>query len=137
MTEVPQILCAVDLSQAARAAFTQALALSCKRSAALTVVHAVPMDRPFGWRVHERIEMIADLHRAADDAGVPLRVSVQQGEPVGVILLHANARPFDFLVLGTHQRTGWGRFRAGSVAEAVVQRAACPALVGTAICGRR
>jgi universal stress protein A len=54
-------------------------------------------------------------------------VSVQHGDPAGVIVLQANAEPFDLVVLGTHQRLQ--RFRVGSVAECVAQRVACPVLV--------
>jgi nucleotide-binding universal stress UspA family protein len=54
---------------------------------------------------------------------------VQQGEPAGIVLLHANAKRFDLLVIGSHRRLGWERFRLGSVAERILQRAACPVLV--------
>jgi nucleotide-binding universal stress UspA family protein len=36
-------------------------------------------------------------------------VSVQLGDPAGVILLHARAKYPDLIVLGTHQRTGMDR----------------------------
>jgi nucleotide-binding universal stress UspA family protein len=56
-------------------------------------------------------------------------VRVQQGEPAGVILLHAGSSPFDLLVLGSHRRTGLGRMRRGSIAERVLQQAAQPVLI--------
>jgi nucleotide-binding universal stress UspA family protein len=71
----------------------------------------------------------SDLQRRSERKGVRLRVIVQQGEPAGIVLLHANARPFDLLVMGSHRRAGWERFRLGSVTERVIQRAACPVLV--------
>jgi nucleotide-binding universal stress UspA family protein len=58
-----------------------------------------------------------------------MTVSVQQGDPVGVILLHASSRGCDLIVLGTHSRTGLERLRSGSVAERVARRAECPVLV--------
>jgi nucleotide-binding universal stress UspA family protein len=124
-----RILVAVDFSGPGQAAFRQALALSHARNAELTVVHAVPANERFSSGARARIVMIGALRRAAEASGVKLRVSVQQGDPAGVILLHANARPFDLIVIGTNQRTGYGRFRIGSVAEHVTQRATSPVLI--------
>jgi nucleotide-binding universal stress UspA family protein len=76
---------------------------------------------------------IAALRQAAEAAGVPLRVSVQHGDPAGVIMLHANARPFDLVVIGTHQRIGMDRLREGSIAERVVQGVASPVLIVPAV----
>jgi nucleotide-binding universal stress UspA family protein len=58
-----------------------------------------------------------------------MSVSVQHGDPVGTILIHAKSRGCDLIVLGTHNRTGFERLRSGSVAEQVTRRAACPVLV--------
>ncbi|PYR89365.1 MAG: hypothetical protein DMF84_24385 [Acidobacteria bacterium] len=129
MNQIFRILCAVDCSEPAHAAFEQALALSRARNAELTVVHAVPKDQPFRWHARERIAMIAALRQAANDAEVRFKVSVQHGDPAGVILLHARARRPHVLVIGTHRRTGLARLRAGSVAETVTLRAACPVLI--------
>jgi nucleotide-binding universal stress UspA family protein len=46
-----------------------------------------------------------------------------------VILLHANARRPDLIVLGTSERSGLDRFRYGSVAETVAVQATQPVLV--------
>ena len=76
---------------------------------------------------------IAALRHAAEAEGVSLRVSVQHGDPAGVIVLHANAKPFDLVIVGTHQRVGMGRLREGSVAERVVQRVTSPVLIVPAV----
>jgi nucleotide-binding universal stress UspA family protein len=129
MNDIFRILCAVDFSRPAHAAFEQALALSRARKAELTVVHAVPKDQPFRWHARERIGMIAALRQLATDAGVRFKASVQHGDPAGVILLHARARRPHLLVIGTHGRKGLARVRAGSVAETVTLRATCPVLI--------
>jgi nucleotide-binding universal stress UspA family protein len=129
VNQLPRILCAVDFSQPAQAAFEQALALGRERNAELTVVHAVPTEQPFGWDARKRIAAIAAFRRAAESAGVRFKVSVQHGNPAGVILLHARSRRPHVIVMGTHQRTGLERLRAGSVAETVALRAACPVLI--------
>lgn len=129
MSVSSRILCAVDFSRPAQAAFEHALALSRARNAELTAVHAVPVSERFNWRARERIAKTEALRAAADAAGVRLRVTEQHGDPAGVILLHANAGRFDLIVLGTPARTGVERLRAGSIAEQVTKRASCPVLI--------
>ena len=129
MNRLSRILSAVDFSETARAAFDHALVLSRTHNAELTVVHAIPKEERFGRHARERIAMIAALRQAAEAAGVRFKVSVQHGDPAGVILLHARSRRPDLIVLGTNQRSGFERFRLGSVAEAVTLRATQPVLV--------
>ncbi len=129
MSRSTRILCAVDFSRPARAAFEHALALSRDRNAELTAVHAIPVSERFNWRARERIAKTAALRAAAEAAGVRLRVTEQHGDPAGVILLHANAGRFDLIVVGTHARMGVERLRTGSIAEQVTQRAKCPVLI--------
>jgi nucleotide-binding universal stress UspA family protein len=129
VNQLRRVLTAVDFSKPARAAFDHALALSRTHNAELTVVHAVPKGRPFRWHARQRVAMIAALRRAAKAAGVRFKVSVQHGDPAGAILLHARARHPDLIVLGTRQRSGFDRFRIGSVAETVTLRATQPVLI--------
>jgi universal stress protein A len=56
-------------------------------------------------------------------------ISIQQGDPAAVILLHANSRGADLIVMGTNERSMFERFRFGSVAETVTRRATQPVLV--------
>ena len=129
MTKLHRVLTAVDFTEPARAAFDHALALSRLHDAELTVVHAVPANWPFRWHARERIALIRSLRDAAQTAGVHVNVSVQHGDPAGVILLHASARRADLIVLGTSERSGLDRFRFGSVAETVTLEATQPVLV--------
>jgi nucleotide-binding universal stress UspA family protein len=129
VTRLSRILCGIDFSEPAQAAFRQSLALCRAHHADLGVVLAVPANEPFASRSRARTAMIAALRRESDAAGVGMSVSVQHGDPAGVILLHANHRRCDLLVLGTNCRTGFERLRLGSVAGQVTRRAACPVLV--------
>ena len=129
MNRLSRILSAVDFSESARAAYDHALVLSRTHNAELTVVHAVPQEQRFGRHARERLAMIEALRQAAETAGVRFKVSVQHGDPAGVILLHARSRRPDLIVLGTNQRSSFERFRLGSVAEAVTLRATQPVLV--------
>jgi nucleotide-binding universal stress UspA family protein len=136
LTKLHRVLAAVDFSEPARAAFDHALALSRLHDAELLVVHAVPTDRPFKWHARERIALIGALRHAAEAAGVRFKVSVQHGDPAGVILLHANSRQADLIVLGSIKRSGFDRFRFGSVAETVAREATQPVLVVPAAAGK-
>ena len=132
MKAVTRILCAIDGTEPSFGAFRHALAAAKSRNAALHVVCAVPATRSFNWRARERTAHLAELLRIAVVAGVEVQVSVQHGEPAGVILLHANSsnlRVPDLIVLGTHGRRGVDRIRFGSIAERVMHRAPCPILV--------
>jgi nucleotide-binding universal stress UspA family protein len=53
---------------------------------------------------------------------------LRQGKPAEEILRAAEERHCDFIVLGTHGRSGLGRVIMGSVAETVLRRAACPVI---------
>jgi nucleotide-binding universal stress UspA family protein len=127
--QLSRILAAVDFSKPAQAAFDHALVLAQSHGAELAVVHAVPPDQSFGWRARARMALIARLRQRAEASNVVLKVSVQHGGPARVILLHASARHPDLVVLGTHQRTGLDRLRAGSIAERVTLAAAQPVLI--------
>ena len=128
-----RILAAVDFSQPARHAFAYALALSRQRGAALAVVHAVPANEPSRRHARARVGLIAQLRREAETAAVPFEVSVQQGDPAEVILLHARSRRPDLLVIGTHRRTGFERLKTASIAQRVALRATQPLLIVPAL----
>lgn len=51
------------------------------------------------------------------------------GEPAAEIVRAAREWGADLIVVGSHARHGLGRMLLGSVAEAVMRRAACPVLV--------
>jgi len=124
-----RILCAVDASRPAAAAFEQALAMSASRGAQLVLVHAVSKDRPYSWGARERVSALGALRERAEAQNVSVRVRVQQGDAAGVILLHARAHAPDLIVLGYQEAAGLARFRFRSIAERVVRGAACPVLV--------
>jgi nucleotide-binding universal stress UspA family protein len=69
------------------------------------------------------------LRRRAAEARVPLTVSVRHGDPADVIRMYAHVLSPDLIVMGTHQRSGLERLRAGSVAERVMLGATQPVLI--------
>jgi len=126
---IRKVLCAIDLGEASRNAFDRALSIASKSKARLYILHAVPEKRPFSWRQRERFELLKRLRKRAERAGVPVRTAEQHGDPARVIVLHANGRKADLVVLGSNRRRGWRRFREGSVGDRVLREAAWPVLI--------
>jgi len=89
----------------------------------------VPATVPLSTRAVERVRYLTELRERAEAAGVKVRVEQQHGDPAAVIVLHANSRKPDIVILGSNRRRGWQRFREGSVAERVLRRAAWPVLI--------
>lgn len=129
MPAFSKILCAIDLTKASPNAFDRALGIARMSKARLYVLHAVPATVPYSWRQRERYELLTRLRERAERDGVPVRMVEQHGDPVDVIVLHANARKADLVVLGSNRRRGWQRFRQGSVGERVLRRAAWSVLI--------
>jgi nucleotide-binding universal stress UspA family protein len=129
MSTRSRILCAIDLERGSERAFDRALNLAVLGDASLIILHAVPKKASFSARAEERLRYLTELRTRAEAAGVRVRVEEQHGDPAGVIVLHANARNVDIVVLGSNRRRGLQRFREGSVAERVLRRAEWPLLV--------
>ena len=129
MTTIKKILCAIDLTKASRNAFDRALSLARVSKARLYVLHVVPAAHPFSWQQSERLELLTSLRQRAEREDVPVRTVEQHGDPARVIVLHANARKADLVVLGSNRRRGWRRFKEGSVGERVLRRAAWAVLI--------
>ncbi|QCC47896.1 universal stress protein [Halobellus limi] len=64
----------------------------------------------------------------ADEAGVAVETSVRTGIAHRSIVEYVSEEGIDLVVMGTHGRTGVGRFLLGSVAEKVVRTADAPVM---------
>jgi len=129
MATLARILCAIDLEKASERAFDRALTLAIISEAKLHLLHATPANVPFSWRATERLEYLTGLRERAEAAGVKVRVEEQHNDPARAIVLYADSRKVDLVVLGSNRRRGWRRLREGSVSERVLRRAAWPVLI--------
>jgi len=129
VSTLARILCAIDLEKSSERAFDRALALAVLGEAKLFILHAVPAAVPFSIRAAERVRYLAELRERAEAKGVKVRVELQHGDPAVLIVLHANSRKADIVIMGSNRRRGWRRLREGSVAERVLRRAAWPVLI--------
>jgi nucleotide-binding universal stress UspA family protein len=129
MMKHKRILVALGSTEGRDAAFERALTLAKVSGAELYLLHAVPANQPFSYRAAERLQRSRALRKRAEATGVSAQSVEQHGDPAEIIVLHADARPVDLIVMGTERRMGWARWRQRSVAERVLRRTKRPTLV--------
>ena len=139
-----RILVATDFFEGAERALAAALGLGKSLGAAIDLVHVVampvpntvsavpgvvPMPQPDQGTLDEirgRLDEVAARVRSSGVECVPF--SSIGGVP-DEIVAHANRIGADFIVVGTHGRTGIRRVLLGSVAEEVLRKAHRPVLI--------
>jgi nucleotide-binding universal stress UspA family protein len=128
MLTIRTILHPTDFSERSGYAFGLACSLARDLSAHLIVLHVVHTalaaeKRGFGEDLAE------DLNRMKiPDLKIPVERRLEEGDPATEICRVAKEAGCELIAMGTHGRTGFGRFLMGSVAEQVVRRAPCPVL---------
>lgn len=73
-------------------------------------------------------DAVEEIKNRAESEGVKTIGVVRQGAPSETILTYATEADVDLIVMGTHGRSGFQRFLAGSVAERVVRAGTVPVL---------
>lgn len=137
MTRITHVLCPVDFSETSQHAVDHASAIARWYNARLTLLFVFAnlpsMDLPpLVLEEADRALLMRDMRRMT--ARVPPQVSLdlrvhEAGYVHDEILAQVAATPADFLVLGTHGRSGFQRLFLGSVTEKVIRKAPCPTLV--------
>ena len=96
-----------------------------------TMISNMPMDAAvrnvYDALATEGKEAVDVVKHMAEEAGVPVEISVKEGSPVKVIL--EESPKYDMIIMGTLGRTGMSKLLMGSVAERVVRASSCPVLV--------
>jgi nucleotide-binding universal stress UspA family protein len=75
------------------------------------------------------LAVLRSATRVLREGGFKVGDVLDEGDPKQAILSHAEKWKPDLIVVGSHGRTGLGRFLLGSVSEAVVRHANCSVLV--------
>ena len=136
-----KVLIAIDQSPFSEAALQSVLARPWPPNSEFKVLHVVEppsllMGREMGgydpefeavWKAlreqaKELVEKAANKVRAAR---LPVSTELVEGDPKAQIIDIANEWKADMIVLGSHGRTGVGRFLMGSVSQDVVRHAHC------------
>jgi nucleotide-binding universal stress UspA family protein len=143
MFPIRTILLPTDFSSCSDSAFRLACMLARDYGARLIVLHvAAPPIAVYGegLLVEEPELQKQELWKAlqaikTDIPNLSVERRLAEGDAAAEILRVADETDCDLLVMGTHGRTGVGRFVLGSVAEQVMRRAHCPVLT-TKVSGR-
>ncbi len=131
-----KILFPTDFSTSSDAGLEFASALARDLGAKMIIVHVEEPPVVYGTgEMYYGIpnpdsEALMDMLEAVKptDPSVPYEHRLVTGDPATEIVRLAEDNDVDMIVMGTHGRTGLRRILMGSVAEAVVRRAACPVL---------
>jgi nucleotide-binding universal stress UspA family protein len=127
------ILFGTDFRPASRAAERAAIRLAGVFGSHLSLMHALePMPPRSGMRQLQRERVLGLLTEQADRL-IAEKVAVTEqflieGAPAGTIVRQAQERNADLILIGAGEQTSAKHFRAGPVAEAVVQHATTPVL---------
>jgi nucleotide-binding universal stress UspA family protein len=136
------ILCALDFSPHADAAFQAALELAREEGAKLSLLHVyvpgtplVPGEKPSNAKrlsdqdLAARLRAYIEEEYLAKAEGVECQVVLRRGHPSVEILAHLDDCPADLVVLGSQGLSGMGLVILGSVAERVARKARCDCLL--------
>jgi universal stress protein A len=127
----PVIVCAVDLGDPQERPTLVACELSDKLGATLHLLH-VEMA-PSGSLSPERREKLegelANYARTWPSQPPSLTTAIAAGDASHEITVYAKGVQADYVVMGTHGRSGLARAIIGSVAESVLRHAPCPVVV--------
>lgn len=132
-----KILYATDFSPASEPAFDVAMSLARDSGATLILLHVSHLeDAPVGELFDEEPEpppaeenQLEALAKKAGSVKCECRwVHSEPSKEAQTIVETAQQERVDMIVVGTHGRRGLTHLLAGSVAEKVVQDAACPVL---------
>lgn len=131
-----KILFPTDFSHSSDWGLAHATSLAKDSGAMLLIVHIEEPPAAYGGGVmyygipepdnQALTRMLSDVKPT--DPSVKYEHRLIIGDPATEIVRLADEENVDYIVMGTHGRTGLSRLLMGSVAEAVVRRATCPVL---------
>jgi nucleotide-binding universal stress UspA family protein len=131
-----KILFPTDFSPASQEALRWATSLARDTGATLVIVHVEEPPMAYGGgeayialEEGDREEIRRKLVQVLPtDSSIRYEHKLLSGDPATAVVDAADSERADFIVLGTHGRTGLTRLLMGSVAEAIVRHAKCPVL---------
>lgn len=137
MTPIQRILVPTDFSPTAGLAVDHALLLAHALDAELHLLHADvlfehdPAREAIGFpRSEELAQRLSELIGRPAARAIPIHEEHERGiSPAGVILDYAAEHEIDLIVMGSHGRSGLGRWLLGSVASQVSHHSGCPVLI--------
>ena len=138
-----QILIAVDLSESSELVIKKGIELAIKMEASVILSSVVPMYVdylqsqmsmvPTPWDeiyIAQKEAAIKELKLVQDKfPNIPIEIYVEVGNAKDVVIEKAKKEKVDYIVVGTHGRTGFSHVVMGSTAEYIVRHATMPVMV--------
>ena len=123
--ECKNVLIATDGSKYSEAAASEALGIAKRCGSTLIVISVASSDEEIA-SAKDNVNKIAE---AAEKEGVKTTSVVTKGKPYEAIIETSKQKKADFIVVGSHGRTGLARLLMGSVTERVIGHAEVAVLV--------
>ncbi len=123
--ECKNVLIATDGSKYSEAAASEALGIAKRCGSSLIVISVASSDA----EIASAKDNVNKVSEAAEKEGVKTTSVVTKGKPYEAILETSKQKKVDFIVVGSHGRTGLDRLLMGSVTERVIGHAEAAVLV--------
>jgi len=123
--ECKNVLIATDGSKYSEAAASEALGIAKRCGSSLIVISVASSDA----EIASAKDNVNKVSEAAEREGVKTTSVVTKGKPYEAIIETAKQKKADFIVVGSHGRTGLDRLLMGSVTERVIGHAETAVLV--------
>ena len=138
-----KVLIAVDLSESTEAVIKKGIELAIKMDATVILSSVVTMYVDY---LQAQMALIPspwdEIYTAQKEAaikeltlvqnnypGIPIEIFVEVGNAKEVVIQKAKTEKVDYIVVGTHGRTGLAHVVMGSTAEYIVRHATMPVMV--------
>lgn len=138
-----QILIAVDLSESSELVIKKGIELAIKMEASIILSSVVPMYVDY---LQSQMSMVPtpwdEIYTAQKEAAIkelklvqdkfpniPIEIYVEVGNAKDVVIEKAKKEKVDYIVVGTHGRTGFSHVVMGSTAEYIVRHSTMPVMV--------
>ena len=123
--ECKNVLIATDGSKYSEAAASEALGIAKRCGSSLIVISVASSDA----EIASAKDNVNKVSEAAEKEGVKTTSVVTKGKPYEAIIETSKQKKADFIVVGSHGRTGLARLLMGSVTERVIGHAEAAVLV--------
>jgi hypothetical protein len=123
--ECKNVLIATDGSKYSEAAASEALGIAKRCGSSLIVISVASSDA----EIASAKDNVNKVSEAAEKEGVKTTSVVTKGKPYEAIIETSKQKNADFIIVGSHGRTGLDRLLMGSVTERVIGHAETAVLV--------
>ncbi|NAW50536.1 universal stress protein [Elizabethkingia argentiflava] len=137
------IVLPIDFSEKSEYLIDEAIKFAQEVKARLSLIHVTPLDIGFaigdmGFQyfpevekseIKEELLQLNHLEQRVRDRGIECDHILKQGEAASIILDHAEEKKADYIVIGSHGRSGMYDVFIGSLTKSITKNSPIPVLV--------